>query len=233
MNLRGECQFYWSESRYQGAPEGWIPISDGDFLEVKGRTQSVAEPGDRSQPWAQDLLLIARAAYVADRKALRHRADDCWTRLIRGSVPLWEPDSWHSADAKHLLSDLMATLTGDKWELHFRPGGYGLPRQGRSNLGGVSVVYLVLTIAILSLIWNIGSTLQSWRRTAPSIKVKTYQMRTYSEQPGDPGRPRYLGGRGIGSDGIADPDPGKATSRGQDCHFLLMATTPPGVGFRR
>jgi 7-cyano-7-deazaguanine synthase in queuosine biosynthesis len=131
MNLRAEFQFYWSDSGHQATPEGWIPISDDDFLEVKGRTQSVAEPGERSQPWAQDLLLIARAAYVADRKVLRHQADDGWTRLIRLSVPLWQPDSWNSARAKHLLSDLLATLTGDIWQLHFHPGGHGLPRQGR------------------------------------------------------------------------------------------------------
>jgi 7-cyano-7-deazaguanine synthase in queuosine biosynthesis len=131
MSLRGEFQLYWSEGGYRGAPEGWEPISDDDFLEVKGRTQSVAEPGERSQPWAQDLLLIARAAFVADRKALRHRADDGWTRLIRLSVPLWEPDPWNSACAKHLLGDLLETLTGDKWELQLRSGGRGFPRQGR------------------------------------------------------------------------------------------------------
>jgi 7-cyano-7-deazaguanine synthase in queuosine biosynthesis len=68
---------------------------------------------------------------VADRKALRNGADDGWTRSIRLSVPLWAPGPWNSGPAKHLLVDLLATLTGDRWELQFRPGGRGRPKQGR------------------------------------------------------------------------------------------------------
>jgi hypothetical protein len=54
MNPRGEFQFYWTDSRFTRPAEGWEPISSSDFLEVEGRTESVAEPGDHSPPWAQD-----------------------------------------------------------------------------------------------------------------------------------------------------------------------------------
>jgi 7-cyano-7-deazaguanine synthase in queuosine biosynthesis len=131
MNLRDGFQFYWSDNRYERPPDGWDQISEHDFLEVKGRTESVAEPGDQSPSWAQDLLLIARAAYVADRKALRSRGDDGWTRSIRISVPLWVPDPWNIGPAKHLLRDLLTTLTGDRWDIHLRSGGRGNPKQGR------------------------------------------------------------------------------------------------------
>jgi hypothetical protein len=131
MNFHGRFQFYWSDDSYRHPPKGWDRISRDDFLEVDGRVESVAEPGGQLPSWAQDLLLIARAVYVADRKAPRSRADDGWTRSIRLSVPLCVPDRWNSSPSNDLLRDLLTTLTGDRWELRFRPGGRCFPRQGR------------------------------------------------------------------------------------------------------
>jgi 7-cyano-7-deazaguanine synthase in queuosine biosynthesis len=129
MSTGSEFQFYWSNDQYSRPPEPWNPISENDFLELKGRAESVAELGERSPPWAQDLLMIARAVYLADRKALRKHAEDGWTRTIRLSVPLWEPDPWNNTKARALLHDVLTTLTGDRWDLRLRPGGHGHPRQ--------------------------------------------------------------------------------------------------------
>ncbi len=46
-------------------------------------------------------------------------------------MPLWVPDPWNIAPAKHLFHDLLTTLTGDRWDIHLRSGGRGNPKQGR------------------------------------------------------------------------------------------------------
>lgn len=123
MNTRAEFQYYWTDSAIQQAPGNWEPISEYDFLEVEGRTESIAEPAGRAAPWAQDLLRVARAVYVADKRALRDAADDQWTRTIRLSVPLCVPDLWTGTPGTH-LHELLTTLTGDRWEVEIRPGGH-------------------------------------------------------------------------------------------------------------
>jgi hypothetical protein len=130
MSSRGEFRFHWTGSGYPRSPEGWEPASEDNFHEVEGRAESVADPGDKSPAWAQDLLQIARAAYVADKRALRATAADGWTRRVHLSVPLWESRPWDSEPARELMSGLLTTLTGDRWELEVRTGGHGRARQG-------------------------------------------------------------------------------------------------------
>ncbi|MFI7433188.1 7-cyano-7-deazaguanine synthase [Micromonospora haikouensis] len=74
--------------------------------------------------WAQDLLRIAKAAYLADKLSRRDRAPDRWTREIDLSIQLVEPDRWRNR-AEPLLVALLETLTADRWEIRFRPGAVG------------------------------------------------------------------------------------------------------------
>ncbi len=132
MNSGAEFRYYWIENNQQSrVPDGWESVSDGDFQEVRGRTESIAEPGDKVQLWAQDLVRIARAVYVADRKALRRGGDDGWTRNLCLSVPLSEADPWSDRTVTGLLRDLLATLTGDRWDVVFRSGARAYPSQTR------------------------------------------------------------------------------------------------------
>jgi Queuosine biosynthesis protein QueC len=130
MSSPAEFQFYWARSQWAHPPEGWELASEANFHEVEGRAESVADPGDFSPGWAQDLLQVARAVYVADKRAPRTSAADGWTRRIHLSVPLSETQPWENEVARRLLHDLLATLTGDSWDLEFRTGGHVHSRQG-------------------------------------------------------------------------------------------------------
>jgi 7-cyano-7-deazaguanine synthase in queuosine biosynthesis len=69
--------------------------------------------------WAEDLLCIARAVFVADRGSSRTAADDRWTRHLRLTVLLLEPDRW--SPRADTLRQLLSLLTGDRWDLRFEP----------------------------------------------------------------------------------------------------------------
>ncbi|MFI6583529.1 hypothetical protein [Embleya sp. NPDC050493] len=70
--------------------------------------------------WADDLFRVARTAFVADKRIRRDTAADNWTRRIRLSVPVSDPDLWASPGPISHLTALLQTLTGDLWEVRFR-----------------------------------------------------------------------------------------------------------------
>jgi 7-cyano-7-deazaguanine synthase in queuosine biosynthesis len=108
-------------------------ISDSDFRYggANGpQIESMAEPGDQMPAWAWDLLQVARAAYVADKKSKREEAVDGWTRDIRIHVPVRAPDRWDEPTST-LLRGLLQTLTADRWNVTFQPGSSAWGRQGR------------------------------------------------------------------------------------------------------
>lgn len=131
MSAEDQFRFSWSNAGREKVSGDWQIISKRDFLEVPDPIQSIAEPGGAAPlPWAQDLLTMTRAIYAADKKALRKGGPDGWTRKISLSISLCEPDRW-TTTAKQHLSELLETLTSDRWEVELRSGGYGLPTQGR------------------------------------------------------------------------------------------------------
>ncbi|MET7708961.1 7-cyano-7-deazaguanine synthase [Micromonospora sp. NPDC005413] len=115
---------------------GWPLLGHAD-----GRLQKLAEvPQDRPD-WAQDLLQIARAAFLADKLSLRSRAVDGWTRRIDLSVEVISPDVW-GPSALHLLTRLAETLSADRWTITVRPGAQRWPQQGRTTYADVEEVAL-------------------------------------------------------------------------------------------
>jgi 7-cyano-7-deazaguanine synthase in queuosine biosynthesis len=68
-----------------------------------------------------DLLRIASAVYVTDRIIRRVRNGSVgWSRTLRLEIDVLEPAFWKSLSISELLSELLAFLTGDDWELVFR-----------------------------------------------------------------------------------------------------------------
>ena len=70
------------------------------------------------KPEGLDFLLFATAVYVADKKILRQRTTDRWTRDIELNAPVADPSRWQ--DATPALVEALSFLTGDRWRLQWR-----------------------------------------------------------------------------------------------------------------
>ncbi|MBP0458327.1 7-cyano-7-deazaguanine synthase [Streptomyces montanisoli] len=97
----------------------WQPLSESLYWESADRAPDRGPLLGAAPEWARDLQRVARAVFAADRCTSREAEFDQWTRHIRLSVPVTAPDTWRRA-LPH-LSRLLATVTGDHWEVEFRP----------------------------------------------------------------------------------------------------------------
>jgi 7-cyano-7-deazaguanine synthase in queuosine biosynthesis len=67
-----------------------------------------------------DLLSVAMAAYVADRRALRPSLSHGeWRRQIRIRVPVRDRGFWRQHSVRDQLTELLSWLTDDDWSLDF------------------------------------------------------------------------------------------------------------------
>ncbi|MFE6777469.1 hypothetical protein [Streptomyces sp. NPDC057702] len=112
--------YFWLA--HQGAPppaSPWQPLADDLYWESPARTADQRQLFGTAPDWASDLERVARAVFAADRRTPRTVAFDRWTRHIRLCVPVADPAAWSRA-LPHLTA-LLATVTGDRWEVDFRP----------------------------------------------------------------------------------------------------------------
>ncbi|QXE35527.1 7-cyano-7-deazaguanine synthase [Streptomyces sp. GMY02] len=99
----------------------WTEIGAEAFQEKERRiTGRHHLPGPVSD-WAEDLFRVARAAFIADKYVRRTAERDRWTRRISLAVPVTEHERWQSAAACTHLTALLQILTGDLWNVDFRP----------------------------------------------------------------------------------------------------------------
>lgn len=66
---------------------------------------------------AGDLLVVAGICYVIDQLVPRAVFADHWTRELKSSIPVAEPDRWNTVAAK--FSETLTFLTGDLWQISF------------------------------------------------------------------------------------------------------------------
>ncbi|QFU88953.1 7-cyano-7-deazaguanine synthase [Amycolatopsis sp. YIM 10] len=101
------------------------PLSDADFHDREARLDQGMALAGPAEPWARDLLQVARAVYLVDKRYDR-RTEDGWSRTVDLSVEVAEPERWGPAQLAD-LSTLLATLTSDTW--HVRVAGGAAYRQ--------------------------------------------------------------------------------------------------------
>lgn len=70
-------------------------------------------------PVAMDLLNLATAVYSADVCTRRMTAYDRWTREYCLFMPVGQPEVW--AAASEHLCQMLSFLSGDRWQVEFRP----------------------------------------------------------------------------------------------------------------
>jgi hypothetical protein len=93
-------------------------------------------------PRAWDFLSIALAVVAADDGVHRDLSPDGWTREIALTVAVSDPAFWTGQRAA--LENLLAFLSGDRWELRFLAGGAlpPVPDDGRAPLDEACVCLL-------------------------------------------------------------------------------------------
>jgi 7-cyano-7-deazaguanine synthase in queuosine biosynthesis len=64
-------------------------------------------------------LYISFAVFAADRLCSRNDSLDGWSRELKLSIPVLENDIWQRS--KSHLEDMLDFLSGDHWEIEFRP----------------------------------------------------------------------------------------------------------------
>lgn len=86
------------------------------------------------EPVVYDALLVAAAVEFADR-TLR-RATLTWSRKIEILIPVHDPDRWNQPAVSTALHEALEFLTGDSWQIIFRPRlkHLNVPQQGRFDL---------------------------------------------------------------------------------------------------
>jgi hypothetical protein len=80
--------------------------------------------------WADDLLRVARAVYLVDKRAVRPRGRQPWTREIHLRIQLADNDRWEGRPLV-LLEEMLRVLTSDVWHISTIGGAQPLDRQGR------------------------------------------------------------------------------------------------------
>jgi hypothetical protein len=101
---------------------GCHALGDGDFHDRPERIASVARMSGGPPPdWARDLVQVARAIFVVDKRVQRKHEPDGWTRRIELAVQVRDADRW-GGDARCHLEALLGALTGDEWAVQIIGG---------------------------------------------------------------------------------------------------------------
>jgi len=78
-------------------------------------------------PLVMDLLRLGGAVFCADKVASREDTPDLWTRDLKLSLPVSDPDRWNGAAA--LVHEALTFLSGDDWTISFTAGALGSEQQ--------------------------------------------------------------------------------------------------------
>lgn len=105
-----------------GTPVLVVTLGGGDTSQrVRTNCMEAMEErfGRRPAGVSLELLLCAIGVYCADMCVSREQTSDRWTRNFTLHVPVADPERWRSSSAS--LVRMLRFLTGDEWEVLFRP----------------------------------------------------------------------------------------------------------------
>jgi hypothetical protein len=108
----------------------WTPVEETDFRSSLERIRRAVFPAETTPEWADDLLRIARAVYLVDKRSLRPGGRDPWTRELHLWVQVTDKDRWQG-DALAILEAVLRVLTADIWHVAVERGALPIDAQGR------------------------------------------------------------------------------------------------------
>ncbi len=98
------------------ATGGWIPVGEMDFRSSLRRIRRAVLPAEATPEWADDLLRIARAAYLVDKRSPRPGGRDPWTRELHLWVQITDKSRWEGVPLA-ILDAVLRALTSDIWHV--------------------------------------------------------------------------------------------------------------------
>ncbi|MEE1941473.1 7-cyano-7-deazaguanine synthase [Streptomyces sp. TRM 70361] len=121
--MTGSNHFLWWRGHRGDRPRDarWTEIGEEAFQEKERRITGRHHLPGPVPDWAEDLFRVARASFIADKYVRRAGVRDRWTRRISLTVPVAEHERWQSAAVRTHFTALLQTLTGDLWNVDFRP----------------------------------------------------------------------------------------------------------------
>ncbi|MGY1452224.1 7-cyano-7-deazaguanine synthase [Streptomyces sp. SS8] len=121
--MTGSDHFLWWRGHRGDRPRDarWKEIGEEAFQEKERRVTGRHHLPGPVPDWAEDLFRVARAAFIADKYVRRTGVQDRWTRRISLTVPVTEYERWQSAAVRARFTALLQILTGDLWNVDFRP----------------------------------------------------------------------------------------------------------------
>lgn len=128
--MSNEFKFEFSSENSLREADDWIRIGERDFRSSPRRLLSAVSSSERTPEWADDLLHIARAVYLADKRAPRKCATDRWTRSLHLSVQVADGDLWEGRPLE-ILNSMLRALTSDTWYVTVNNGASTIDSQGR------------------------------------------------------------------------------------------------------
>lgn len=79
----------------------------------------------------EDLLLLGISLFCIDKRILRGKFEDNWTRYIEMNIPVIEMEKWNSV--QHELESMLGFLSGDIWSIEFRQSSERLRSNKRKS----------------------------------------------------------------------------------------------------
>lgn len=79
----------------------------------------------------EDLLMISMSIFCSDKKVIRKKTCDAWTRKIKINIPVIEIEKWNSVKDK--LEKMFNFLSGDIWEIVFRKSSVSLRKNKKKK----------------------------------------------------------------------------------------------------
>ncbi|MFC9602351.1 7-cyano-7-deazaguanine synthase [Streptomyces niveus] len=121
--MTGSDHFLWWRGPRGDRPRDtrWTEIGEEAFQEKERRITGRHHLPGPVPDWAEDLFRVARAAFIADKYVRRSGVRDRWTRRISLAVPVTEHERWQTEAVRTHLTSLLQNLTGDLWNVDFRP----------------------------------------------------------------------------------------------------------------
>lgn len=111
----------------------WIRLDDDDFRTKLDRVRTLVECAERTPLWADDLLRIARAVYLVDKRTDRADGYDTWTRDLELAVQVADPEPWNE-EVRTCLAELLRVLTADEWKIDVFGGATPIDSEPRLSL---------------------------------------------------------------------------------------------------
>lgn len=132
-------RFEFADPHQHQRGSGREPLSENDFRDRHDRLDVLMELAGAAPDWAVDLLRLARAVYVVDKRYLRAHTQDGWTRRVDLAVQMVAPERW-TTPALDRVSALLNGLTGDLWTVSVLGGA--VPQRSGLHLGSADAVTL-------------------------------------------------------------------------------------------